>query len=457
MYAIIDIETTGGSPAVEKITEVAIYIHDGEKLIDEFCTLINPEKKIPYFITNLTGISNAMVSDSPKFYEVAKKIIELTTDCIFVAHNVSFDYQFIRNEYKRLGYNYARDKICTVQLSRKLIPGQSSYSLGKICKALNIENSARHRASGDALATMKLFEYLLQLNNDKYKNINILTEIDKRNLHPKLSESKINKLPEEAGVYYFFNDANELIYIGKSKNIRTRVMSHFRNNDTKKAIEMRSEIADIDYELTGSELIALLKESHEIKLHKPLYNRLQRRSLSQYGLYHSTDEKGYYCFSLIKLSDKKEMPICCFTTQKSGKAYIQNMVEEFQLCNKLCGLYPSTDACFHYEIAECKGACIGKESPSEYNERAKKLLEKHLYKHKSFIIIDSGRNPDELAVVKIENGKYLGYGYTDIINGSDAIILGECIKKYNDNRDIQQIIKSYIGKNKNIHVIESIS
>ena len=171
MYAIIDLETTGGSPAVEKITEVAIYIHDGEKLIDEFCTLINPEKKIPYYITNLTGISNAMVSDSPKFYEVAKKIIELTTGCIFVAHNVSFDYQFIRNEYKRLGYTYTRDKICTVQLSRKLIPGQSSYSLGKLCKALNIENTARHRASGDAVATMKLFEYLLKINNDKGKKL----------------------------------------------------------------------------------------------------------------------------------------------------------------------------------------------------------------------------------------------------------------------------------------------
>ncbi len=275
MFAIVDIETTGGSPIAEKITEIAIVVHDGEKPVNEFCTLINPEKKIPYFISGLTGITNTMVSDSPKFFEVAKKIIELTKDCILVAHNASFDYQFIRNEYKRLGYNYSREKICTVQLSRKLMPGLNSYSLGKLCSTLNIHNSARHRAGGDAEATTRLFEYLLKISTNKELNYNILSCIDKKIIHPNLSVEKIHNLPDETGVYYFYNDNNELVYIGKSKNIKTRVMSHFRNNNTKKAIEMRNEIANIDYELTGSELIALLKESHEIKIHKPLYNRAQ--------------------------------------------------------------------------------------------------------------------------------------------------------------------------------------
>jgi len=298
MYAIIDVETTGGSPAIERITEIAVVVHNGEKIVDEFCSLVNPEKKIPYFITNLTGITNAMVSDSPKFYEIAKKIIELTTDCIFVAHNVSFDYHFIRNEYKRLGYGFYRDKICTVQLSKKLLPGLSSYSLGNICKCLDIANSSSHRAGGDADATARLFEYLLKLNQNNKLNISNLSKINKKNVHPGLSIEKMNHLPEDTGVYYFFNDKNELIYIGKSKNIRTRILSHFNNNNAKKAIEMKTEIADIEYELTGSELVALLKESHEIKQHKPLYNRSQRRSLSQYGLYHRIDNNGYICVTL---------------------------------------------------------------------------------------------------------------------------------------------------------------
>ncbi len=454
MYAIIDVETTGGSPVVEKITEIAVVVHNGKNIVDEFCSLVNPEKKIPYFITNLTGITNAMVADSPKFYEIAKKILELTTDCIFVAHNLSFDYHFIRNEYKRLGYTFYRDKICTVQLSRKLIPGLNSYNLGNICKCLNITNSSRHRARGDTDATVKLFEYLLKLNYNNNLYINNLSKLNKKIIHPDLCLEKINNLPEDTGVYYFFNDKNELIYIGKSKNIHTRVMTHFNNNSEKKAIEMKTEIADIEYELTGSELIALLKESHEIKLHKPLYNRLQRRSLSQYGLFHHIDKNGYICFALRNLTASRETPLCCFSSLKSAKTYLRNKVGEFRLCNKLCGLYPSSGACFHYEIAECNGACIGKESPESYNSRAELLLNEQNYKHNCFYILDSGRNENEYAVVKIDNEKYIGYGYIgkDFCS-SDPELLNDCIKKFDDNRDVQKIIKTYLRKNKQVALI----
>lgn len=164
MFAIIDVETTGAVYKYGKLTEIAVYLHNGQKITDSFQTLLNPEIDIPYFITKLTGIDNNMVDNAPKFYEVARKIVELTAGRIFVAHNVNFDYKFIQEEYRRLGYEYKRKTLCTVKLARKLLPGHTSYSLGKICGDLNIKIEGRHRAAGDALATVKLFELLLEKN-----------------------------------------------------------------------------------------------------------------------------------------------------------------------------------------------------------------------------------------------------------------------------------------------------
>ena len=167
MFSIIDIETTGNQYKFGKITEIAIYQHNGQKITDSYSTLINPEMDIPFFITDLTGIDNKMVKDAPKFYEVAKTIVEMTLGRTFVAHNVQFDYKFIRQEFARLGYDYSRKTMCTVQLSRRLLPGHRSYSLGRLCSDLGIAIDGRHRAAGDALATAKLFDVLIQKNKEK--------------------------------------------------------------------------------------------------------------------------------------------------------------------------------------------------------------------------------------------------------------------------------------------------
>ena len=454
MYAIIDVETTGGSPVAEKITEIAIFLHDGEKLVDEFSTLINPEKKIPYHISALTGITNAMVADAPKFYEVARKIVDLTQDAVFVAHNVSFDYQFIRNEFKRLGYEYRREKLCTVQLSRRLMPGLSSYGLGNICRKLDIQIHDRHRAGGDAYATVKLFELLLNLSKNRNQVIDDLPGINKKELHPSLKPEMLNSLPEETGTYYFFNDKQEIIYIGKSKNIRTRILSHFRNYNSRKAIELMNSIAEIDYELTGSELIALLKESHEIKRQKPKYNRAQRKSISNYGLYSYLDTQGYIRFLIDKNQIRSDIPLRSFSTLRSGKGYLNQQAMELALCQKLCGLYPTQGACFNHEIGQCKGACVGKEPPESYNERAKQLIQENEMIHENFFLLEPGRKKDEYAIVQIRCGKYLGYGYADSnnINGNMEL-LADCIQSFDDNRDVQQIIRTYIRSGNNIKII----
>ena len=454
MYAIIDVETTGGSPVSEKITEIAVFLHDGEKLIDEYATLINPEKKIPYYITTLTGISNAMVADSPKFYEIARHIVELTKDAVFVAHNVSFDFHFIRNEFKRLGYEYSREKLCTVQLSRKLIPGLKSYSLGNICKYLDIVIHDRHRARGDAYATLKLFEHLLRVNNNKIHFVTGMSGLNKKDLHPNLKPETLNTIPEETGTYYFFNEKQELIYIGKSKNIHARVLSHLRNYSSKKSIELMNSIAEIDYELTGSELIALLKESHEIKQNRPLYNRAQRRALSNYGLYSYKDNEGYLRFTVQKNNCSAEIPLRSFSNLRSGKSYLNQKADQYELCLKLCGLYPSTGACFNYEIAQCKGACIGKESPESYNLRALQVIQENNMVQDNFFLIEPGRNDEEIAVVQVQCGKYIGYGYADSsCTNINIDLLADCIQPFDDNRDVQHILNTYIQSGKKFRML----
>lgn len=456
-YAILDIETTGGSPKNERITEIAIYIHDGKQIINEYSSLVNPEKNIPYFITGLTGITNEMVADSPKFFEIAKDIVEITKDCIVVGHNVNFDYSFIQNEFKHLGYEFKRDSLCTVKLSRKLIPGYKSYSLGKICKELNININGRHRAAGDAFATVKLFELLLKASKEQGSEL-ITGEKPKtklKNLNGFLKPDDIDKLPSGVGVYYLHDEEGNLIYVGKSKNIHHRILSHLGNRNTRKSTEMAGKIAGISFELTGNELIALLLESEEIKSNKPIYNRAQRRSSSTWGLYEFNDDKGYTNFRILKTSSQNNLPITSFNNQTEAKNILFNQVEKNWLCPKLCGLYNTDGACFHYEIRQCNGACIGQEPVKTYNDRAQKLMDKFEFEEKNLLIIDKGRTDNEKSVVLLENGLYKGYGY---INTEDSYLkiedLKECINIKDDNRDIRQIINLYLRKNKAEKVVK---
>ena len=451
MYAVLDIETTGGSPKSEKITEIAIYISDGKEITDEFITLINPEKPIPYFITSLTGITNEMVADAPKFYEIAKQLVEITEDKIIVAHNVNFDYRFIRNEFKSLGYDFTRNNLCTLQLSRRLFPGHRSYSLGNICNDLGIHIENRHRAAGDALATVKLLEMLLNKCNENGGD-NILAAASQpnlKNLHPLLERKIIDELPEETGVYYFLNDQNQVIYIGKSRNIKHRVYSHLSNNGSRRSIELKENIASIECEVTGSELVALLIESSEIKKHSPYYNRAQKRKVMQYGLFSMKDDNGYLNLKIDRTALRiNDTPYTCFTNQAEAKTILSRLAEKYWLCQKLCGLYDTEGACFHYEIRQCNGACIGKEPPAVYNNRVTKALSTFYYENKNFLIIDKGRNHSERSIIQVENGKYMGFGF---LNTEESYVhldsLLDCIKIYEDNRDIHQIIRSYLNHN----------
>lgn len=452
MYAIVDVETTGGQFNDEGITEIAIYKYDGTEVVDQFISLVNPEKPIQPFVVKLTGISTPMLRNAPKFYEVAKRIVEITEDCVMVAHNASFDYRVLKTEFHRLGYNFEKSTLCTVELSKKLIPNMPSYSLGKLVRSLGIPISDRHRASGDALATLSLLKLLLTKDLDKEivsKNIKVET---KNKISPKHLDI-IEKLPFTTGIYYIFNKEGNIIYIGKSKNIRKRITQHLVGK-SRKELNIQNAIFEVSYEETGNELLALLIENEAIKKHKPIYNRALRKSLFLWGLFEDVTKENYLSLTISKLNTNKK-EITSFTTIQEAKKYLFNITDKYNLCQKINGLYDTSTSCFQYEIKECQGACINKETPDDYNERVSQFISENSLENKSFIIIDQGRIIEEKTAILVENGIVKGYCFYDLnFQVNHPEILKNLITPLQNNRDCMRITYNYLRRNKVKKIIE---
>lgn len=420
--------------------------------MDQFISLVNPEREIQPFVANLTGINSKMLQSAPKFYEVAKRIVEMTEDCIIVAHNSQFDYRILKTEFNRLGFPFKRKTLCTVELSKVLIPGQDSYSLGKLSRSLGIPMSDRHRANGDALATVKLFKMLLSKDLEKVIVKDAIQIEAKKEIAINL-KNIIKELPHVTGVYYIHNADGNIIYIGKSNNIKNRISQHFTNNSSKSK-KIQRDAATVTYEHTGSELVALLKESEEIKRNKPIFNRALRRNIFTHALYSFIDHEGYINL-IIDKADGRKKPITTFTNRQSAKSFLFNAVEEFQLCQKLTGLYPTKASCFNYDIKQCLGACIQKEAPEDYNKRVQELIAKNSYTDQNMVIIDRARDVDERSAVLIENGLFKGFGYFNLnYQITNMSVLQSVITPMENNRDAQHIIKSYLRKNKKIKIIK---
>lgn len=451
MYAILDIETTGGQFNKEGITEIAIYKFDGLEIVDQFISLVNPEIPILPFVVKLTGINNEMIQSAPKFFEVAKRIIEMTNDCVLVAHNASFDYRILRTEFRRLGYDFNVKTLCTVELSKRLLPEQPSHSLGKLVRALGIPMTDRHRASGDAMATVKLFKMLLDKDlREEIINTHIKFEIEK-GIAPKLMDI-LENAPSTTGVYYIYNEKAKLIYIGKSKDIKKRINQHFTGS-TSKCKKIQNEVYSVTYIETGSELIALLKESEDIKINKPIYNRAQRKSIFQFALYAEKDENGYLNLKLQK-ADGRKKEITSFASIQEAKNALFRITSHYHLCQKFTGLYQTKMECFQYKIKECDGACIGSILPEVYNVRVQEFINRNSYDADRMILIDRGRNSNENSAVLIENGIYKGYAFYDL---NYQMTLIEIIKKIlipmQNNRDTRNIIQSYLRKGKLTEIV----
>ncbi|MDO5105948.1 exonuclease domain-containing protein [Capnocytophaga sp.] len=444
MYAILDIETTGGKYNEEGITEIAIYRFDGHEITDQFISLINPEREIQAFVTKLTGINNQMLKNAPKFYEVAKRIVEITENCIIVAHNANFDYRILQTEFQRLGYHFSRTSLCTVELAQQLIPGKESYSLGKLTRSLGIPISEQHRASGDALATVKLFKYLLEKDTKK----EIITASVKNDSQQEIAAKHIriiDELPERIGVYYMHNKNGKIIYIGKHKNIKKRVNQHFTSS-TKLDAFLQRNTHKVTYEETGNELIAKLKEIQEIEQNKPKYNRRSRKKANNvnYILTANLNKAGYICFSTELIGTNNSF-ITSFETHFQAQNFLYQITEEFKLCPKLQNLSQARKNCHNYTIKKCNGACIEQEPVATYNERAQQVLEKYGFVNQTIAIIDKGRSVDEKSLILIINGVVKGYGFFNLnYQLSQLEIIENLVTPLPDSLQNRHIIQTYI-------------
>ncbi len=441
IYTIIDVETSGKS---NKITEISVFKYDGTQVIDEFTSLVNPEVYIPDYITSLTGIDNATVADAPTFAEVANDILAITEGTTFVAHNVNFDYNVIRNEFKALGIDFNRKKLCTVRLSRKLLPGHKSYSLGKLCKSLDITIVDRHRARGDAEATVILFEMLLNQEAADKVFADFLKKSSKEATLPShLPTSVFNKLPNSAGIYYFKNKKGEIIYIGKAKDIKKRVLSHFYSK-AQKSLDLCRNTADIDFELSGSELIALLMEDAAIKQHYPEYNVVSKRTPKAYAIFNYEDRQGitHLAYNTLKATPN---PIETFSNVTDCRLYLEQLCTKFALCPKFCHLQDGVVQCSHYKITTCKGVCANQESVTDYNLRVSSAIDYINNNKENVVLKQKGRHNQEEAFVLIKDNIYLGYGFID---KSEQINNPEDLETFlipqKENFDVWKILRSVL-------------
>ncbi|MBT3524652.1 MAG: GIY-YIG nuclease family protein [Flavobacteriaceae bacterium] len=417
MYSILDVETTGGKFNEEGITEIAIYRFDGEKIVDQFVSLINPEIPIQPFVQQLTGINDKMLINAPKFYQIAKRILEITENSILVAHNSSFDYRMLKIEFERLGYKFYISQLCTVKLSKKIIPGLKSYKLGNLVKNLGIPISNRHRASGDALATVELFKLLLLKDNEKVIVNSLITETkpSSKNKWQKL----INKLPNDVGIYYFHDQNGKIIYIGKSNNIKNRVNQHLTGK-SKKSLNIQLEAFDITFERTGSELIALLKENTEIKKHKPKFNKLLKKIIKKFCLEICENLDGDKYLRICHYDDTVNY-LECYSSLKTAN----NRLEFFKK---------------KYELSD---------SIKKNNTNINLLIKDLSYKFKNMLLIDKGRDIDEKSVIVVKNNNYIGYGFFTLNHQiSNFEVLDSLIVKNEYIENSKEVILKYLKKHK---------
>ena len=435
MYAIVDIETTGGHAAGSGITEVAIFVHDGNNVIESFHSLINPERNIPVYITALTGINNAMVASAPTFDEVAKEIFEVLKDNIFIAHNVNFDYSFLKHHLKLADFELNVKKLCTVRLSRKAFPGLPSYSLGNLCRSLHIRLEDRHRATGDAKATVLLFDKILQNNGQVHIDAMLKKSSAEQWLPMQLEKSIIDKLPGGPGVYYFHDKKGKIIYVGKAINIKKRVSSHFTHNDgEKKRQHFLRLIANVTFNSCASELHALVLESTEIRRLWPKYNYSQKQPTQKYALYSFEDSRGYIRLAIDKRK-KNLQAHYNFNLLHEGLVLLKNMVDQFELNQKLCYLDKTPFAEKDIEFTE---------APLYYNGKVKTALQNLEEQLPTFAIVDAGLKAEEKLCLLIERGNFWGMGYVPASQAIQNVYeLKEQIIPYADNDYIRNSIYSF--------------
>ncbi|MGI8584150.1 MAG: exonuclease domain-containing protein [Chitinophagaceae bacterium] len=447
LFAIVDIETTGGYAAAGGITEIAVIITDGENIINRFETLINPVYTISRYVESLTGITNAMVENERHFKTIACELYELLCDKIFVAHNVNFDYSYLKYHFKEAGYELECKKLCTIRLGRQILPGFKSYSLGNFCRQVGIPIEQRHRAGGDAYATVKLFHHLLK--NDKNEHVQNMLKVKSKDQHipPNLPARQIKQLPQKPGVYYFHDNKGKVIYVGKAKNLSKRVNSHFTNDKPgKQKQEFLRNIYSITYKTCATELMAFILENVEIKKLWPQQNRSLKRFEQAYALYSFEDRNGYMRLAIEK-KNKNIKPLYTFNLLVEGHTLLRKLSHQFKLCPKLCFLQHDNIECEGITDGRCTESCERKDSPEAYNRRVDECIETLHKELHTFALVDYGLHHEEQSCILMEKGRFYGMGYLPShvsINGVDD--LKNYITPYLENDYIRGLVYQHAVK-----------
>ncbi|MCM4155946.1 exonuclease domain-containing protein [Gramella sp. AN32] len=449
-FAITDIETTGSGIHQNRITEICVIVVENGKVIEQFSSLVNPSQSIPLYIESLTGINDEMLSSAPQFSEIAGKIEKITKDCVFVAHNVNFDYNILKSEFAKLNIEFKRKRICTVRLAKKLIPGLFSYSLGNICSSINIPIYDKHRAQGDCEATLILFQRCLSLDSDFIEIKKFLNQRTAASyLPPNFKNSDLDKLPTTTGVYFFRDQDGIPLYIGKAKNIKSRIKSHFQERTNRK-YKLMQRTYSIDYELTGNEFLALLRESELILKYYPEFNKAQKKLSRPYTLTSYHNQKGIEQFALHR---NKIAPVSWmkFYTREEAIRFLELLCLEFGLCPKYCGLQSGVIHCNHFKISNCSGVCKDEITQEEYNSRVSKAVDYIHQFENSYLLVENGRANNEKAFIYLKKGRYAGYGFIDT---SEEVNNLEDFKNYlipqKNSSYADRIVSSYLNNKKDL-------
>lgn len=392
MFAIVDVETTGGYADNHRVIEVGIAISDGKTITERYNQLINPQRYIPKHITELTGISNDDVSNAPSFEEVAQEVFDLIQGQVFVAHNVNFDYTFIRRELERSGYTWSAKKLCTVRLSRSIFPGFRSYKLSSLAREFDVVNPNPHRALADAETAADIFHRLLEKDENT-----VLRTIDpsrgQSTLPMNLPREVFHQLPEQPGVYYMENESGEILYIGKAINIKKRIAQHFATNpSSKRAQRWYREIYHIRYTLTGSEWLALFHEDREIRQHWPPYNSAQKHPVAKWGVVEYLDRNGWNRLA-VQRAEKRVDVLVHFFSYQSAFQFLAEQVKEK-------GLNPAYS-----------GMGWEEDIPMEtHNQRVKLWKAELSTRSGSALALLPGPDSHTEGFIAVANGEYYGMG-----------------------------------------------
>lgn len=372
-FAFLDLETTGGSAATDRITEIGIQFWRAGECVGQWQTLVNPQTRISPFIEQLTGISNAMVANAPLFADIADELEQRLDGVVFVAHNARFDYGFVKGEFRRLGRMFLAKVLCTVKLSRRLYPEFQRHNMDALIERHGLQQVQRHRAMGDVAAMLGFFEHALAQQGEETLETAIVELLQRPSIPSHLPLDTLQDLPRGPGVYRFYGENDALLYVGKSTNIAQRVASHFSgDHNSTRGVRISESLRRVDWTETAGELGALLLELKQIKGLKPLFNRRSRAAKNLVSIELTTNAQGYLQARLIREIDPGRLGdyYGLFRSKRDAERALAGIAAKNELCNRLLGLEPEhSGPCFQRALGRCQGACEGFEDPLRYNLR----------------------------------------------------------------------------------------